>query len=622
MKVQLSRISKSFPDKDIFEALSFEFSAGKKTALLGLNGSGKTTLLRMITGEVHPDSGDIFFQGGRIGLVEQEFSSPPEWTVKEVCGEVFAPVVAEQHRLEALERCFEALSAFEQHQYAEQREKFIQEGGYDWPRRVETVLTGIGFHETDFNRAIGSLSGGEKRRVLLARALLVGQALLLLDEPTNHLDLETIDWLAKWLVQQSCTVIFVSHDRHFIDAVADEIVEIDSGKLFRYGPGYENFRNERARRIEEQQKQYERQQEFIRRNEEFIRKNIAGQKTKQAQSRRKMLEKIDRLEPPVTGKSIRTVLEKSGRESHVVAEAVGVSVVYGTRRILDNVSFTAYRGEKIALVGRNGCGKTTLIRLLAGEAAEYDGRLRIGSGLEVAYFPQEGELLDPEDTLIEAVRKFDPGITNEEVRTLLGGFLFSGQTADKKIKQLSGGEKSRIILAGIIRTKPNVLILDEPTNHLDLQSRILLETLLDDFEGTVFLVSHDRRFVDEVATVIYHIQEGQLHRYEGNLSGNRERIWPVEAVPEKKESVREPVKASVDGVEQQKQHRRGANRYKIEPLENRIAALEAESTRLQEQMLGEDALKDGRIYAELAAECQKIEDELEELYAQWEELLG
>lgn len=624
MKIQISGLTKRYGDRELFEGLSFEFSSSKKTALLGSNGCGKTTLLRIISGLDAADSGSVYCQSSKIGLVAQEFTAEHGQTVRGFCRKVFVELEDEQLELEKLEKEFSSLSEKMQYNYAERKERFIENGGYDWPRKIEQVLNGLGFPDEMFDRELASLSGGEKRRVLLAGALLQGEQLILLDEPTNHLDLETITWLENWLKTLDATVVFVSHDRHFIDSVADEIVELDQGNLYRYGSGYENFRRARAKRLEEAHRQYERQQDFIRKNEDFIRKNIAGQKTKQAQSRRKMIEKVERLEPPVKDTTVKLSLKKTGRESKQVASADGLSVSYNGNTVLNELSFQSWRGEKIGIIGRNGCGKSTLLRIIAGEAENYTGKFRFGSNITRAYFPQEGELLNPEHTLIESIREVDPSITNEEVRTLLGGFLFSGSAADKKIKLLSGGEKSRILLARIIRSNPNVLILDEPTNHLDLPSRILLENMLAEFDGTVFVVSHDRVFLDEVITVIYHINDGKLVRHDGNLADNSARIWPDDKPVQqiKKQENPTAMLQSDDPEDIKRQHRRGANKYKIAPLEKEISELEAKLEEVQKLMVSDEAVKDGRVYQKYEAQYRELEEQLEKRYWEWEELVG
>ena len=623
MRVYLENVSHAFGARTVFSDTSFELFPNRKTVLVGANGIGKSTLFKIITGELEPDSGRVVRDRGEIALVEQDFSLDPETELYRACLEVFNCLKEQEEQIRDLEGRFDTLSQSEQDRYSDLVASFEEAGGYDRERRVEQVLLGIGFTREQFERPVGQFSGGQKRRALMARALLKNPDLLLLDEPTNHLDLEAIDWLQQWLSSWKGGLVFISHDRHFLDRVAEEIVELHNGVLERYPVPFDAYRKERALRREQQLKQFLEQQAFIRKNEEFIRRNLAGQKTKQAQSRRRMLEKLILLEPPAKDDGYRLELKKSGREGHCTVRAENLAFSYGAHSpILQDLSFELWRGERIGLIGRNGCGKSTLLKLIAGRLAPADGNVHVDERAIVGYFPQEGGILDPEATALEEVWKDAPAETEERMRSILGGFLFSEGEADKKVKLMSGGEKSRLLLVKLMLHKPNLLIMDEPTNHLDLPSRILLENTLAEYDGTLIMVSHDRAFLDEVVTAVYHVENGGITRYEGNVSDNSGRLFagePLQPVKEEKKSA--PVKAMAP-EEKSRQAGRGANKFKIGKLEQKIEELEQAAALCEQEMVCEEAVRDGRVYEEINTRYKEIQDTLERLYGEWEVLCG
>lgn len=623
MRVYLDKIGHSFGGQTIFRDVTFEIFPGRKTVLVGANGSGKTTLFRIIAGVLEPETGKVIMDKGRVALVEQEFTLAPDCTLLAACAEVFGEIHALGETLRRMEADFASLTPAEHDRYTLLHDRFESSGGWDWERRIETVLVGIGFSRDDFQRPVSGFSGGQRRRLLLARALLKNPDLLLLDEPTNHLDLEAIAWLESWLEAWKGGLVFISHDRHFMDRVAQEVVELSHGGLERYPAPFDVFRAERARRREARLKEYAEQQAFIKKNEEFIRRNIAGQKTKQAQSRRRMLEKIELLEPPRRDASFRLQIRKDTREGHRVLEAEGLSFAYGGGPpVLRDVGFTLYRGERIGLLGRNGSGKSTLLKMAAGLLAPDGGRITLDERVTLGYFPQEGGALDPGMRALDAIWEVIPAEPEVAVRNILGGFLFSDEEAEKRIGLMSGGEKSRVLLVKLMLSRPNFLVMDEPTNHLDLPSRILLENMLVGYDGTVLLVSHDRAFLDEVVTAVYHVGDGHLVRYEGNVSDNLARILPEETPAATVVSTRAQEETLLPPEERVRQAGRGANRYKIGKLEERIAALEEERKGCEQEMLSEAATRDGRIFREVENRHTALGDELTRLYREWEELCG
>ena len=626
MRVYLENVSHAFGARTVFSNSSFEFFSSRRTVLVGANGIGKSTLFRLISGELEPDQGRVVRDKGEAALVEQEFSLDPATELFEACLSVFDALKEQEDEIRALEARFESLSENEKNRYTECITAFEDAGGYERERRTEQVLLGVGFSMEQFDRPVGTFSGGQKRRLLLARALLKQPDLLLLDEPTNHLDLEAIGWLGEWLSSWKRGLIFISHDRRFMDRVAEEIVELDNGILERYPVPFDAYREERSRRRAFQLKQYLEQQAFISKNEEFIRRNLAGQKSRQARSRRRMLEKLHLLEPPAGDRGYRLELEKSGREGRATVRSEELAFAYSEGMgILKDVSFTLWRGERVGLIGRNGCGKSTLLKMIAGRLSPSSGTLHTDKRVSIGYFPQDGGLLDPEATALEEVWGESPSEPEVKIRGILGAFLFSEGEADKKIKRMSGGEKSRLLLVKLMLSKPNLLVMDEPTNHLDLPSRILLENTLVEYDGTLIMVSHDRAFLDAVVTAVYHIHEGTLLRYEGNVSENSARLFQQESVNRQTGSTRR-VENAVPGrqsaSERSRQAGRGANRYKIGKLEDAIAELEKTAVACEGEMLSEESVRDGRIFKEIEARYKQVKKELEKLYEEWEVLCG
>jgi len=533
---QFANVHRSFGGDTIIGGVSWQLSDDLKCGLVGENGAGKTTLFRLLTGQLEPESGDVVVKKAvHIGYIEQEMSSPPGATLRNEA------LRAMQH-IEAMERELEQLSgemsqlddssdpdtmADLLERYSHLHEKYEREGGWDLEHRLAGVLDGLSFTKGDLDRPMAEFSGGQKTRAALARVILRTPDLLLLDEPTNHLDIHAIEWLEAFLADYEGAYVIISHDRWFLDRLSREIAELHQGQLKLWKGNYSQFLEAREARLEQEWKAYEQQDAMIGRTEDFIRKNIAGQKTKQAQSRRKMLDKVDVLPRPAgRARVISLVLPEPERSGRVVLDLKGIGKSYGSNRVLDGVTFRLQRGDKMGVIGLNGAGKSTLLRLIIGQEAYDAGELHLGAGVQIGYFEQEQKSLRGPHSVLDEAWKVTPLVPENEIRTFLGGFLFTGEDVYKPLNALSGGERSRLALALIVRSRANFLVLDEPTNHLDIPSRAVFEAAVAQFEGTVLAVSHDRWFLDRTVNQIMAIDNGQATLSLGNYSDYKKRTAP------------------------------------------------------------------------------------------------
>ncbi len=526
--LQVADLGFGYGANRLFSGITFTLEPGQRAALVAPNGAGKSTLLRLIGKEIQPDQGTVVVKRDtRVAYARQSHELPPVGSVMEAFMSGFgrvldarAALAAAQHAAadgskEALDRLVKATDAYH------------LAGGDELERRVTIIAQHLGFTDADLERPLSSLSGGERGRLHLGIGLAQEPGLLLLDEPTNHLDLDTIGWLEKHLVTLSCAMVIVSHDRAFLDAVCPITMELGR-RSFRFYPlpfsAYEAAREEDLARENELA---ERQQAFVAKTEDFIRKNIAGQKTKQAQSRRKMLEKLETIDRPEdvwqVAEKVRFRFAPAPRTGDIVLEATGLGATRGDRRLFDAVDLLVRRGERIAIVGPNGSGKSTLLKLLAGlGGADDDGDVRRGTNLAQGYFDQHLGSLDPERTAVEEVRSVRADLNVDGARQYLARFRIWGDDSLRKVSGFSGGERSRLALAKLLLEPRNLLFLDEPTNHLDIPAAEILEEALTGFEGTVVFVSHDRRFLDGVATRVLSLREGQIEIYPGGFADYRE----------------------------------------------------------------------------------------------------
>jgi len=525
--ITLQNISKSFGALRALDGLSARFERGERVGLVGANGAGKSTMLRIIAGQEKPDAGTAHLARGlRLGYLPQEAKFRSDRTLREAMFAVFATLRDWAARLKELEARLAAtgsnpaawdLTLLEE--YTDLLARFEERGGYTYESRVEAVLSGLGFARDLWDRPAATLSGGQRTRARLARLLLEEPDFLLLDEPTNHLDLETTEWLETFLLGWRGGLVVVSHDRYFLDKVTRRTVEVVGGKAESYPAPYSRYLYLRAERRRRQQKEFESQRTSIAKTEEFIRRNSAGQRAKEARGRQKRLDRVERLDAaPQAARAMGGLrLGAGARSGEIVLSTVRLRVGYPGKGLLALPNTQVPRGQRIALIGPNGSGKSTLLRTLVGEIPPLGGSFAWGTNVEVGYYAQSHEGLRHDWTVLRAVQDARP-MGEEAARGLLGRFLFGGEDAFKRVGDLSGGERSRVALARLTLQGANTLLLDEPTNHLDIASRDALEGVLRDYDGTMLFVSHDRYFIDALATAVWVVDDGVVRVYEGSYA--------------------------------------------------------------------------------------------------------
>ena len=629
--LQASGIQKSFGTDSILTNINLEVQSGERVALVGRNGSGKSTLLKIITGVEPYDAGELSFgKDVSIGYLEQNSTLQSSRSIYQELESVFAELLEKEKRLRVLEQeIAKDHSEKRLEEYDRLLEEFTRAGGYTYHAEIQSVMHGLGFQNYSPDTPIGSLSGGQKTRISLGKLLLKKPDLLILDEPTNHLDIETLTWLENYLRHYPGAILVVSHDRYFLDKLVNKIYEISRGVSHRYTGNYSAYLQQKAADYERQMKLYEKQQKEIKNLEDFIQRNIArASTTKRAQSRRKKLEKMTIIERPKGDDKtagIRFDIKKiSGND---VLSAQDLIIGYGDNAIAKRLSFRLYREDSVALVGPNGMGKTTLLKTIIGALKPLEGSIRLGANVSIGYFDQEQKGLTPNKTVLNELWDDYPLMNEEDIRTALGSFLFTGDDVLKTVASLSGGERARLALAKLVMRRDNFLILDEPTNHLDLPSKEALEAALIDFPGTLLFVSHDRYFINRIATKVWELSSNGLTEYLGDYDyyvekkAEQEELRKLqqENAPTRSAKSAEPMQDSYEETKRKKQEERKRQR-RIAELEEEISSLETAVQALEQQLLDPDVYMNHEKATEVNDQLSAKKSQLEALIDEWTEL--
>ena len=629
-------INKSFGEEVIVADGSFHIEDNEKAALVGPNGAGKSTLLKIIVGELPSDGGDVILTKGKsLGYLAQHQEMMSGNSIYEEVRLAKAEIIAMEKQIRTIELELKHLSGDALNSRLETYNRlmaaFERENGYAYESEITGVLKGLGFSESDFKKPVDTLSGGQKTRVSLGKLLLTRPDILLLDEPTNHLDLNSIAWLETYLLNYPGAVLIVSHDRYFLNRVVTKVLEIEQGKLMTYLGNYSEYAQKKEQIRDAQLKEYLNQQQAIKHQEAVIEKLRSFNREKsirRAESREKMLEKRKPVEKPVEANTeIHLTLEPSCTSGNDVLSVEHLSKSFPSQPLFSDVSFEIKRGEHVAIIGDNGTGKTTLLKILNQVIPADNGTFTLGTNVNVGYYDQEHHVLHMEKSIFDEISDDYPTLTNTEIRNVLAAFLFTGDDVFKRIGDLSGGERGRVSLAKLMLSEANFLILDEPTNHLDIVSKEILERALNDYTGTVLYVSHDRYFINQTATRILDLVNRTFVNYIGNYDYYLEKKDELTAAyagdPDAdaaaaKETVSEAKLSWQEQKEAQAKERKRQNELK--KTEERITLLEERDGEIDSLMMQEEIFTNSVKCQELASEKARIAGELEELYQKWEEL--
>ncbi|HXF39147.1 MAG TPA: ABC-F family ATP-binding cassette domain-containing protein [Blastocatellia bacterium] len=619
MLFRLNDVYKSYGGTDVLRGVTLQVNPGERVGLVGRNGAGKTTIFRLLTKTEEADRGEVvLLRGLRLGLLEQQPVFSGELSVRDHALSVFTEMRAMEDEITRLEHVMSDAkgAALDEvmHSYSDLRHSYEIAGGFSYHSRAEAVLAGLGFKQDDLPASAEHLSGGQKARLALAKLLLFEPDLLLLDEPTNHLDVNAVEWLEDFLSQYKPAFVIISHDRYLLDRTITRTVEIEAGRASLYTGNYSAFTKQRAERRLAQLREYEGQQEMIARTEDFIRRNIAGQKTKQAKSRRNMLERLDRVESVREDAVGNFKLQSVARAGDNVLAAADLAVGYGTNTLAADISFLLRRGERLGIIGPNGSGKTTFLKTLLGEIKPLGGGFTWGANINLEYYDQELSSLDFQSTVIDEITSVAPRVPPGELRNYLAKFLFTGDDIFKPVAALSGGEQSRLALAKLIYSRANVLVMDEPTNHLDIPSREALEQALSEYAGTVIMVSHDRYFLDKLASEILHFENGVATYHTGSYSD----FYAVHHVSQANVASVTQREARPKATRPAKSRARKQPRRTIAEIEEQIHTLETELADLTELLANPPADWRAEQYAGISGRQETLSAELSALYAEWE----
>ena len=667
MILSCSNICKSFGENDILKQVSFHIEDHEKAAIVGINGAGKSTLLKVLIGKLNADDGVVTWaKGASIGYLAQHQDLEGAETIYDALLEVKKPVIQMEARIRSLELEMKSASGDELEtklsEYSRLNHEFEMADGYSYQSEITGVLKGLGFTEDEFSKPITALSGGQKTRVSLGKLLLTKPDILLLDEPTNHLDMESIAWLETYLRNYSGAVIIVAHDRYFLDRVVTKIIELDMGHCTVFSGNYSAYSDKKAMLRDAAIRAYLNQQQEIRHQEAVIAKlkSFNREKSiKRAESREKMLDKIERLEKPTQANDSMDIrLEPDVVSGNDVLTVTDLSKSFDTQTLFTNVDFEIKRGERVAIIGNNGTGKTTLLKIINGIIPADSGQIRLGSKVHIGYYDQEHQVLHMDKTLFQEIQDTYPNMNNTQIRNTLAAFLFTGDDVFKLIRDLSGGERGRVSLAKLMLSDANFLLLDEPTNHLDITSKEILESALNRYTGTVLYVSHDRYFINRTATRILDLTDGSFINYIGNYDYYLEKKEDVEAAFAARQmaqtaanhptgtnspqaastasgissnrtsqtamtasSAGSPADGKIDWKAQKEEQARLRKRQnELKKIEDKIHELETRDGEIDELLSQEDVYTDVSRLMELNKEKESIQKELEVLYEKWEEL--
>ena len=656
MILSCSNISRSFGDNHILKRVSFHIEEHEKAAVVGINGAGKSTLLKIIIGDLAPDEGSVTWaKGASIGYLAQHQDLEGAETIYDALLEVKRPILEMEERLRNLEQSMKSASGEELEamlsEYSRLNHAFELENGYACRSEITGVLKGLGFSEDEFSKPIQALSGGQKTRVSLGKLLLTKPDILLLDEPTNHLDMESIAWLETYLKGYSGSVIIVAHDRYFLDRVVTKVIELDNGTATVFSGNYSAYSDKKAMLRDAQIRAYLNQQQEIRHQEAVIAKLKSFNREKsirRAESREKMLDKIERLEKPVEiNDSMDIRLEPDVVSGNDVLTVTDLSKSFDTQTLFTHGSFEIKRGERIAVIGNNGTGKTTLLKIINGLIPADAGEIRLGAKVHIGYYDQEHQVLHMDKTLFQEIQDTYPNMNNTQIRNTLASFLFTGDDVFKLINDLSGGERGRVSLAKLMLSDANFLLLDEPTNHLDITSKEILESALNRYTGTVLYVSHDRYFINRTATRILDLTGQSFVNYIGNYDYYLEKKEDVEAAffagrgsEAPKSALGRPADAGTGAssgtaasssasdtgakldwkAQKEEQARIRKRQNELKKTEDAIHQLETRDSEINELLALEEVYTDVSRLMELNKEKDSISEKLEKLYELWEAL--
>lgn len=608
--------------------MDFYIQEGEKVGLVGPNGTGKSTLFRCITGEETFDTGNLSMSARHtMGYMEQMPAFAPGFTLLDAVLEMFQDIFAMRDQMRDLEHEMGSKDgeALEQllEVYGQLTHSYEDLGGFSCESRAKGIIKGLGFKEEDFNREIACFSGGEKTRASLARLLVREPDLLLLDEPTNHLDLDALDWLENFLRNYRGAVLVISHDRYFLDQVTTRTLELNHHQLKSYNGNYSRYIDLKTEQEMAQMRAYEKQQEEIARTEEYIRKYKAGIKSKQARGREKQLSRVERLDAVQKNKSMLLNMHDVSGSGEVVLEIRDLAMSYPDKVLFQDFTDTIYKGEKVGLIGGNGVGKSTILKIIMGQLKATAGTVKIGSRVKLAYYDQEYRQLNLDNKIIdEIVYQYD--VTLNEARDLLAQVLFFGEDVEKRIGDLSGGEKARVALLKIILEEPNLLIMDEPTNHLDISSKEIVESFLLDFPGTVFMVSHDRYLLDAICSRTIVLENHKLVSYLGNYSYYKQKSAELERIAREKQEALEAQKNRKNNSKQAVSDKPKVNKQKvrkeIEDLEDQIQQKESRSAELSTLLADAATYQEETLSKQLVREYKELEEIIPLLYEKWEAL--